>query len=346
LDRTAWVDVAKALCIILVVMMHSTLGFQRVVGQSGFLDTAVFFFAPIRIPTFFVLSGLFLGRALHHPFGQYAQARIAHFAYFYLLWLTIHVAVRAGPQMINDPLTTASQLILALVEPYEVLWFLHLLIAFSLAAYALRRVAPLAVLAAAAVLYLARFKTGSLLIDEFTTRAVFFVAGWALAPAFFALARSALAHPGISVAVIIGFAVYNAGVVFWTSAAALPAVGLTLGLGGAAAMTLLSARLAATPLVGACLAALGRQSLVVYVAFTLPMATLRIALMKTGLFTDGWLAIGIGCLVITTGAVVGPLLLERLVRGSPLRFLFQRPGASTGVRHSAKGQPLATQAVR
>ena len=39
--RLPWVDIAKGICIILVVMMHATLGVQKVMGETGFMD-AVF----------------------------------------------------------------------------------------------------------------------------------------------------------------------------------------------------------------------------------------------------------------------------------------------------------------
>ena len=35
--RYAWVDVAKGICIVLVVMMHSTLGTGEALGGEGFL---------------------------------------------------------------------------------------------------------------------------------------------------------------------------------------------------------------------------------------------------------------------------------------------------------------------
>jgi len=50
--RLAWVDVAKGLCIILVVMMHSTLGTGEALGGEGFLHTVVEFAKPFRIPDF------------------------------------------------------------------------------------------------------------------------------------------------------------------------------------------------------------------------------------------------------------------------------------------------------
>lgn len=86
-------------------------------------------------------------------------------------------------------------------------------------------------------------------------------------------------------------------------------MGLTLGIAGATAVTLLAALLAVTPISGRSLAALGRRSIVVYVAFTLPIAALCLASIKMGLFVDGWLPIGIRSLLITAGALAAPLFL-------------------------------------
>jgi uncharacterized membrane protein YcfT len=52
-DRVAWVDYAKGLCIVFVVMMHSTLGVENVLGQEGWLHTVVAFAKPFRMPGFF-----------------------------------------------------------------------------------------------------------------------------------------------------------------------------------------------------------------------------------------------------------------------------------------------------
>ncbi len=324
--RTAWVDVAKALCIVLVVMMHSTHGLQNAVGAEGFLGPVVAFFAPFRIPTFFVLSGLFLARALERRFGDYLSTRIAHFAYFYLLWLAIQVALRSGAQLLGAPQDVALKFLFALVEPHDALWFLHLLIVFSLVAFALRRVSLPIVLAAAALLYLLRVETGSNLIDEFTGRAVFFAAGWALSPLFFALAKRAVERPLLSAAAIAAFAACNAAVVFLLRAEHVPLLGLALGFAGAGAMVLVAALLAAVPRVGSMAAALGRHSLEIYVAFTLPMAAARSALLAAGVVQGGWIGVGLASLFITIVAIVTPLVVARAVRGTMLGFLFERPG--------------------
>src|SRR5687767_2243040 len=59
-ERIAWIDTAKGVCIVLVVMMHATLGVGEAYGGEGFLHHAVAFAKPFRMPDFFLISGLFL----------------------------------------------------------------------------------------------------------------------------------------------------------------------------------------------------------------------------------------------------------------------------------------------
>jgi hypothetical protein len=53
------------------------------------------------------------------------------------------------------------------------------------------------------------------------------------------------------------------------------------------------------------------------------MAATRAMLVKTGIIAD----VGLVSAIVTTAAVLGPLVLERLVRETPLSFLFKRPAA-------------------
>ena len=55
--RIDWVDYAKGICIVLVVMMHSTLGVEAAAGQTGFMHLLVAFAKPFRMPDFFLISG-------------------------------------------------------------------------------------------------------------------------------------------------------------------------------------------------------------------------------------------------------------------------------------------------
>ena len=93
--RVAWVDYAKGICIIMVVMMHSTLGVGAAAGGEGFLHTVVAFAKPFRMPDFFLISGLFLSRVIDRDWKTYLDRKVVHFAYFYVLWMTIQFAFKA-----------------------------------------------------------------------------------------------------------------------------------------------------------------------------------------------------------------------------------------------------------
>ncbi|MEA2864402.1 MAG: hypothetical protein QOC84_2358, partial [Bradyrhizobium sp.] len=54
--RIDWVDYAKGICIVMVVMMHSVLGVETAAGQTGFMHVLVAFAKPFRMPDFFLIS--------------------------------------------------------------------------------------------------------------------------------------------------------------------------------------------------------------------------------------------------------------------------------------------------
>ena len=94
-NRVAWVDYAKGFCIIMVVMMHSTLGVEKAADATGWMTYVVAFAKPFRMPDFFMISGLFLSRVIDRDWRTYLDKKVVHFAYFYALWLTIQFAFKA-----------------------------------------------------------------------------------------------------------------------------------------------------------------------------------------------------------------------------------------------------------
>ena len=76
-------------------MMHSTLGVEAAVGKAGWLHRLVEFARPFRMPDFFMISGLFLAQVIDRDWRTYLDRKVVHFAYFYLLWMTIQFAVKA-----------------------------------------------------------------------------------------------------------------------------------------------------------------------------------------------------------------------------------------------------------
>ena len=179
--RLPWVDTAKGACIVLVVMMHATLGVGEAMGGEGFMHWIVAFARPFRMPDFFLVSGLFLSRVIDRDWRSYGDKRVVHFLYFYLLWLVIQSAFKFGQVSGGTAAGFVEHLAIALVEPYSTLWFIYLLAAFSIATKLLRRVPGPLLLAVAAGLQVAAVETHWTLVDEFCGRWVYFLAGYRLA---------------------------------------------------------------------------------------------------------------------------------------------------------------------
>jgi hypothetical protein len=188
-SRVDWVDIAKGICIIMVVLMHSTLGVEKAVGAEGWLHALVAFARPFRIPAFFLVAGLFLARRIDQPWREYLDSKVLHFAYFYVLWLLIQCTFKCGIEAERWDLVPLHMLE-GLVQPYGTLWFIYLLPVFFVATRLLREAPAGAVLAGAALLQIAPIETGWIVLDEFADRFIFFYAGYALAPLVFRFAET------------------------------------------------------------------------------------------------------------------------------------------------------------
>jgi uncharacterized membrane protein YcfT len=321
--RIPWVDYAKGICICFVVMMHSTLGVGEAAGGTGFMHHVVEFARPFRMPDFFLISGLFLSLVIGRDWRLYLDRKVVHFAYFYVLWLLIQGAFKwPGLALEQGPLAVVEAFLVALVQPFGTLWFIYLLPVFFVAAKLLRNVPPFIVLTVAAALEIARINTGSVVVDETAMRFFYFSVGWYAAPYIFAFAKMAADRAGATSVALITWAVLNAVAVSF-DVAILPGVSIVLGLMGCLAVIAIAALLARFK-IGALLRYAGEHSIVIYLAFFLPMAATRTLLLKTGLITDiGWMS-----LIVTVVAIVSPLVLYVLVQRTGYgRFLFERPAA-------------------
>jgi uncharacterized membrane protein YcfT len=320
--RVAWVDYAKGFCIVFVVMMHSTLGVENAIGQEGWLHVVVAFAKPFRMPDFFLISGLFLAQVIDRDWRTYLDRKVVHFVYFYLLWTAIQFAVKA-PAFVHEHgvLSTLWLYVESFWEPFGTLWFIYLLPIFFVVTKLARslRVPPLAVWLAAAALEMTHLHTGATVIDEFAARFVYFYTGFLVAPRIFALAKSVDGNPEGALAGLAIWGMVN-GLMVFNGFAELPLISLALGLAGAAAVVSVSALLAKSNLAMP-LRYCGRNSIVIYLAFFLPMAASRTLLIKTGWIAD----VGTICAVVTIVGVVGSLAWFWAVRWTPLRFLFERP---------------------
>lgn len=326
--RLAWADVAKGISIILVVMMHSVLGTHEAMHGTGWLGPVVEFAKPFRIPAFFLLAGFFFAGMMQRSWGEVLERRVLHFVYFLVLWSFILLVVKGGFLTFGGPAAALKWAAMSLIEPSGSLWFIHALALFAVMARLTASIPALSVLVAAAILHLAAPETGWTLADEFASRFVFFIVGCRFAPMVADFAEDARSKTGMSLAMVLITALMTA-IAVWPgylglSVSALTAgsiVSLILGLFGALSLVIVAVHLARFRF-SSILSALGRKSLVIYLAFTIPMAATRMVLVKTGFITD----IGLVSLIVTMVAIAGPVLMELVARRARVSFLFERPG--------------------
>lgn len=320
-ERIDWVDYAKGICIVMVVMMHSVLGVELAAGQTGYMHYLVEFAKPFRMPDFFLISGLFLARVIDRDWRTYLDRKVMHFLYFYVLWVTIQFGFKAPGFAAEHGWPYVARLyLLSYIDPFGTLWFIYLLPVFFVLTKAVRSMPPVLIWGIAALLESLHVATGWTAIDEFCARFVYFYSGYLFAAQVFALSDRARARPvlaliGLATWAIVNAALVHGGVSEWA------VVSLVLGFAGAAAIIVIGTLLAKMQWLAA-VRFLGEHSIVVYLAFFLPMATARAVLLKFAPLDIGTIA-----LLVTVSGVAGALAIWWLALRLRADFLFERPAA-------------------
>ncbi len=137
----------------------------------------------------------------------------------------------------------------------------------------------------------------------------------------FALSDRARARPALALAGLALWALVNGGLVA-SGFSEWPLISLVLGLAGACAIITIGTLLARAHWLDF-LRFCGEHSIVIYLAFFLPMAATRTLLLRTGLIHD----IGTVSLVVTIVGVLGALAIWRAALAAGANFLFERPAA-------------------
>ena len=319
--RVDWVDYAKGICIVMVVMMHSVLGVELAAGQTGFMHLLVAFAKPFRMPDFFLISGLFLSVVIDRDWRTYLDRKVVHFAYFYVLWVTIQFGFKAPAFAAETSWAHVGFLYLeSFIEPFGTLWFIYLLPVFFVVTKATRKWPPLLIWAVAGaagerayrnrldrdrrILRPLRLFLFRLSLRRLCVRAVGSRAGAALAGARRIGAVGARQwRPGL-------FRLQRMAADL-ADARACPAPAPSSRSG-----TLL-ARAHWLDFLRFC----GEHSIVIYLAFFLPMAATRTLLLRAGLIHD----IGTISLIVTIVGVFGALAIWRGALAVGANFLFERP---------------------
>nr|WP_225443094.1 acyltransferase family protein [Lolliginicoccus lacisalsi] len=145
-QRVEWVDLAKGLTITLVVLLHAVGMLTRNDLAPDFWTTINGFLQPIRMPLFFVASGLFAQGMLRMTWATMLRSRVAHLFYLYTVWLLMFFVVHnlLPDDVSHKGYAKLSSVITGFTSPSNALWFIYGLALFAIVAKAIQRL-PLVV---------------------------------------------------------------------------------------------------------------------------------------------------------------------------------------------------------
>lgn len=247
--RTQWVDTAKGVAIVMVVVHHVVMalhGAGLLVSPITYINYSLNSF---RMPLLFLASGIFAGAAVAGTWKVVLHKRVAHYLYLYLLWMPIYLlALVLVPRPGGQGEIGWSRWLPWLVTPDNGLWFLYALAVYSVALRMSRRVPPVVQLAVSGALYLAG-STG--LLDDMAV-------GWRsilMYSVFFVL--------GVHGSVRIRAAASRAGLVstavLAVAAAGIWAVKARFDLHGVPGVTLVESSLFVAAVISGCVVISGRR---------------------------------------------------------------------------------------
>ncbi|WP_022869708.1 acyltransferase family protein [Yaniella halotolerans] len=134
--RVLWLDFAKAFAIIAVVVTHVITKFLIPLDfrSSEILVAFIVAFQPLRMPVFFLVSGLLGASALIKPWRVVLTRKTASYYYIYVIWLVLQtVSFSLFPNHIVIPTVVANDLVSIFAQlTYDPsnLWYLWALALF------------------------------------------------------------------------------------------------------------------------------------------------------------------------------------------------------------------------
>lgn len=134
--RLGWVDYARGLAIILVVYRHTMVGLRRSgFHVPSFLYNIQEFLMNVRMPVFFVLSGIFLYSSLQKSKSkQVAVKKVKTLLYPYVLWAIVLITMQIFLSDYTNSNRTFKDYSYILLQPRELdhMWYLLALFNCSL----------------------------------------------------------------------------------------------------------------------------------------------------------------------------------------------------------------------
>jgi fucose 4-O-acetylase-like acetyltransferase len=321
--RFAWMDQARGVAIILVIVHHSMtwtglFGLEVPVALVAFDDIV----SPFRMPLLMFLSGMLVTGSLAKAPGVYFAGKARAIAWPYLLWSVIFLSWTGTLAIVLVPNI--------LLFPPTYLWYLWFLFAYYVAAWVIARLRipllPVAVLSLAA----SAFAPEDYRISRFFFLFTFFAFGWWWSSSGIVTrgsprTRAMAIATGLAAGVVVaGITVaghptrYEAGYA-WGVLALIAALALMLP-------QVRSGRRSAA------LEFVGRNSIVYYVTHYTLIWALDVLLVDTWGWSEPWVVWAAGVVVAVICASALCLLRQRW---APIGWLFVWPAGTARVRASA-----------
>ncbi|TNM59475.1 hypothetical protein FHN55_20820 [Streptomyces sp. NP160] len=340
--RLAWADVARGAAMILVVFAHALQLMGVHDWNAGAFDTVNRYLTVLRMPLFFLVSGIFAATAVQRSWRGLFASRLALLVYMYLLWSVVRAvwfSVVPWPLSETHP---AVALLLAPVWPTTGLWFLYALVLFLLVAKATARFpawAPLVLtgLVSVAAAYDVVPTGGNGVWRSVAMYAFFFLLGARLPHVWKALADRAT----VVLAVVAAVAIPLSLVAFTLLPAVLRGAG-RIGLSAlcVAACLVIAAAVARWGPLSRPLQYVGQRTIAVYVVHPLLLALL------VPLLPAGSVPAVAAVVLFTALGVVLPLLLRRVLQGKSGVFDLPAPLARRLAPHADRSpRPAASGPV-
>jgi fucose 4-O-acetylase-like acetyltransferase len=331
--RMLWVDYARGLAILLVVYRHTMVGLKR----SGLSVPAVLyniqeFLVNVRMPVFFVLSGIFLSRSLkRNPPGKLIEKKAKTLLYPYLLWTIILISLQILSSDYTNSKRTVSDYLYIITQPRELdhMWYLLALFNTSFLLILLTKLVvryPILHISLAVIIHFLHYWVSEYsLVSDLFYYYIFLAAGVQASQFIMNLDKkgnSFLLKLGL---IILPF--FIAGQLFWLNNIdqyyspfeAWYLVPFLLIIFIACVMFYCVCRLLYNGGIAKWLNIVGRSSLYIYILHILIISTTRILCVQILGITNVYMIIGISLLL---GVTLPVLVYQLSLKWRPLRYLF------------------------
>lgn len=144
--REPWLDVARGVTILLVVLLHADLMLEEVGERSMPVHLLALSLYPLRMPLFFLVSGILAAGMLARPAGRVLRDRVLHYLWVWGLWTALGYGLvnawaipATGLENIGHMFDPRTDPLVHLRTSSNWAWFLYALALFFGLALLLRR---------------------------------------------------------------------------------------------------------------------------------------------------------------------------------------------------------------